>query len=106
MDTRTGLIHQMLPGETEEGEDVSERWECVECNWQGPVGEQVNVIILRDDGTREVAGRMTLCPNCLAVNGSLIRLCDHEGCNLTATCGTPTSGGYALTCGRHAPEKT
>jgi len=45
------------------------------------------------------------CPLCKSVN-SLVQACDDHDCWDEATCGTPTDGGYRMTCGKHAPLAT
>ena len=43
------------------------------------------------------------CPNCQAID-SFTQICDVDGCEDEATCGTPTKEGYRRTCGKHKPE--
>ncbi len=40
------------------------------------------------------------CPYCRVIE-SVDRLCEIEGCQNMATCGTPTDEGYLCVCGDH-----
>lgn len=85
--------------------EMNSRYECVTCDWTGQAGEEVQVVLLRKSGERESLGMVSVCPECLSVEATLIRLCDSDGCHLPASCGTPIPGGYVFSCHRHVPNE-
>lgn len=71
---------------------------CSVCGWRGNKSEML-AAQNPFDPTEEITG----CPKCKAVE-CIVAVCDEPGCWLEVTCGTPTGGGYRMTCGLHAPE--
>lgn len=76
---------------------MSEKMSCDECGWRGEGKD-----LLRAPNPFE-SGEVTACPECKAMD-ALFVACDESGCWYPVTCGTPTSGGYRRTCGRHVPR--
>lgn len=75
------------------------KWRCEErrCGWCGEDSEVLTAINPFDEDQKLYA-----CPTCRTV-GSLVSACDEPGCHEFSSCGTPTQGGYRITCGRHRP---
>ena len=73
-------------------------WRCEECR---EVMDENDFLKAKNpfDKTEEIYG----CPNCKTID-SFVQICDVEGCNIEATCGTPTKDGYRRTCGFHQPD--
>lgn len=75
------------------------RWKCSEC------GEIINEYDLLIASNPFSHGEVLCgCPACHAIEGttSIDQVCDEPGCELLATCGLPTEGGYRRTCSLHA----
>ena len=72
---------------------------CTEgrCNWRGNMTDALYAPNPFDESDKLIG-----CPLCKSVN-SLVQACDDHDCWDEATCGTPTDGGYRMTCGKHAP---
>ena len=67
---------------------------CSEC------GNVTNdLMILRAPNPFE-DGELTACPECNSIDSMRV-ICEFKGCTEEATCGTPTSNGYKLYCGKH-----
>lgn len=71
---------------------------CTECSWKGREKDLLRVIN-PFDAEEIIQG----CPDCKGAD-SCKRVCDAIDCWELATCGTPTSDGYRITCSRHKPE--
>lgn len=71
---------------------------CSDCGWIGDDAES-----LKADHPFSWGDTVTGCPECRGID-TLSGACDEPGCDRVSTCGTPTPGGYRLTCGDHAPE--
>lgn len=77
----------------------SNRLRCTACKHQF----MRHVMLVADnpfDDTDEIHG----CPNCFAAE-HIELLCEVNGCERPASCGTPVVGGYAQTCGEHMPTE-
>ena len=67
------------------------------CLWKG-TKEQQFTATNPFNVTEEIVG----CPECKEIN-TLVTVCDEPGCWVSVSCGTPVTGGYRSTCGKHAP---
>ena len=79
------------------------KYRCA-CGWDGHQSELVGCVVLRGDTGAEVE-QIEVCPECLGISDTLTTCCDAPGCWDAATCGTPTPGGYRLTCEEHLPPR-
>ncbi|WP_345985302.1 hypothetical protein WCX49_11915 [Sulfurimonas sp. HSL-1656] len=74
------------------------KYKCEEC---GHICEPVDILEAKhpfiDD--EKVMG----CPECREID-SLQKMCEVDGCNKVASCGTPASGGYLICCGEHSEK--
>lgn len=71
--------------------------QCSECEWRGPANDLLRAPSPFLDGEELVA-----CPSCGRVDGTMIfSLCEIQGCNKVATCGTPLAGTYGRLCSAH-----
>lgn len=71
---------------------------CDECGWHGGARQ-----LLRATNPFDRDNDIYGCPSCLTASG-LLYACEFKDCWNKVTCGTPVPGGYAQTCGKHAPE--
>lgn len=69
------------------------------CGWQGTIEELLTFPHPAIDGKRAEG----CCPKCRQC-GTIIPVCDEQGCWNHASCGTPTPAGYRSTCPNHIPE--
>src|SRR3990172_7467684 len=71
---------------------------CEECDWRGTVDSALHAQN-PFSADEEIHG----CPSCFTPC-HLVFACEHDGCWLEVSCGTPTHDGeYAQTCGKHRP---
>ena len=68
------------------------------CGWQGMAHE-----VLKATHPFITGGQIEGCPKCRQC-GTIIPVCDEQGCWNHASCGTPTPAGYRSTCPNHIPE--
>lgn len=66
------------------------------CDWHGPADEVLRAVSPFDPDDEVFA-----CPKCHEPDPTAG--CDEPGCTRDGSCGTPTPGGYRLTCGEHRP---
>jgi len=67
---------------------------CLECGW---VGTYHDILSAKNPFQK---GEIIACPECKEI-GHLSFVCEVDGCEKEATCGTPTKGGYLRCCGEH-----
>lgn len=72
---------------------------CTECDWHGLVSEQQYAPSPFDE-TDTIYG----CPSCKAID-CCVSACDEDNCWQPAACGTPTPGGFRVTCCEHQPRE-
>lgn len=68
---------------------------CKDCGWWG-------VNYLSAEHPFHEGDVIHGCPECEEVN--LVAACDEPGCGEPVEAGTPTPGGYRLTCNKHIPR--
>lgn len=73
---------------------------CTErrCGWRGLEGD-----VLQAANPFDVDDQINGCPKCHSVD-SIVVACDEPDCWQQSTCGTPVTGGYRQTCGKHVPK--
>jgi hypothetical protein len=76
---------------------ATEKVVCRECEWKGTTYE-----LLHAPNPFSAEEQVMGCPQCFSVE-SMDSACEREGCWKLYSCGTPTLGGYAQTCGQHVP---
>lgn len=91
-------LDESLPSEKLHKIDHPKRLVCSDwrCLWSGLENEALQASNPFNAGCILLA-----CPNCK--QQSLCTRCDEPECLCEATCGTPTTSGYRLTCWRHKP---
>jgi hypothetical protein len=72
---------------------------CEECGWIGTQKEE-----LRGVNPFDKSSPVFGCPKCFEIN-STFSICDENGCEERANCGTPVEKGYRWTCGKHIPKR-
>lgn len=72
------------------------RWACNDCDW---------IEVNRMSAPHPFIPGDTIygCPHCGGID--LNGVCEIDGCDEIASCGTPTKGGYARCCGKHFSEE-
>jgi hypothetical protein len=73
------------------------RWRCDQCRWTGAAEEMLSAPN-PFDLTETICG----CPRCRTIDEFEL-LCDQDGCDDVASCGTPIPDGYRQTCFQHRP---
>ncbi len=76
----------------------NDKYICNNCGWTG-----LDTELLRAKSPFDEDDVLIACPKCKTVN-DLTRLCLADNCYKPASCGTPTAGGYMLTCLEHMPN--
>lgn len=69
------------------------------CGWVGKATEA-----LRAPSPFDPTDILNGCPRCKGVD-TLRTVCDENGCDRFATCGSPTPDGYRQTCFEHGPQE-